>query len=736
MGLQTDTVKNFEKINSLIDSSRFNEAFLLLKNKWINLPGSSKYLNYLKEKESGYKYLLDYIAEGHSDPNLEQVISRLKDDLHSNNELLLRELTLKDSSDIYSSTRRMFSHRQVSLSSLLDDLRQTINETFSNAPDEARRVVTLTIWTKIKEVFNFVWTISPDDLEDLETLSALFDDSFWPEYFKSLLISAIILGNLSYFNPSTLELLLSVMETEESTDLKARAAVGATLLSLIQSKRVSENINIKSHWLLFRENEELRKLVDDAIFSIIQTCDTKRIDNKMREEVIPGLMKINPEILNKFKNINSDSEDFLSDANPHWEEFLENSEIGDKLKEINDLQMEGADVMVTAFSNLKSFPFFNDLAAWFLPFTAGFYEFADISFISDDNGVLRMTSVMCDSDIHSFLLSLSSMPKDKRDLMLSNMQARMKEASEAMADAVAGPIEKNPATIMRHVLQDLYRFFKFYRKRNDFRDPFSNPVAINQFQPAVSILDLKPEKLRLVAEFYFKNKYYDEASGMFELVDSLDKDDFSLWEKIGYSHDRMHRYDKAVEWYQKSEIVNPENKWLVKKLALALKNGGKPEKALKYYKKALTAEPENFHLLMSYGESLLSSGQTEEALKQFYHALYLKPDKIAPQRAVAWTELLNHNPEKALEIYKKLISENSADQNDRLNGAHAALAMDRFKEAVDLYNGFVNNSPDKDIKNLVLALRDDNETLKKLNIKTSDLRLIVDIIRYKNQFIS
>ena len=33
------------------------------------------------------------------------------------------------------------------------------------------------------------------------------------------------------------------------------------------------------------------------------------------------------------------------DKNPEWQEILEQSGIADKLKELNDLQLEGADVL-------------------------------------------------------------------------------------------------------------------------------------------------------------------------------------------------------------------------------------------------------------------------------------------------------------------------------------------------------------------------------------------------------
>ena len=234
----------------------------------------------------------------------------------------------------------------------------------------------------------------------------------------------------------------------------------------------------------------------------------------------------------------------------------------------------------------------------------------------------------------------------------------------------------------------------------------------------------------MIAEFYFKNKYYDEASGFFELIDRFEPGDFNVWEKLGFSHDRMQRYAEAVEWYRKAEIINPANSWLIKKIAVALKNAGNPGEALIYYEKSLAEEPENYHLLMSVGQCLLSLDRPGDALRHFYHAQYLKPDKTDTLRAVAWSELLAGNHEKAKEQYSKLLKATDVVSSDFLNAAHCALASGDLKNAGKMYAEFVNRTEKRDITALLIALRDDAETLKKLGIKTADLRLIVDKIRY------
>lgn len=730
MGNQTNARSIYDKISKLISSSRYNEAFLLLKNEMKKYAHLKKEFDKLTTTEKTYRYMLDYISEGNVDPSRFDMMEQIRDVLRNANEIVWREANLTDSSDLYSSTRRLEQLRKTNIQTYLDKFRESYNEDLKNSPSLENPRLSVSQATSLDEMFNYVWTMNGVDNEEYEVLSDSLNDDTLPEYYKALMISSIILGNLNYFDPVSFEILLSQYEQSQSSTVKARALVGILLISLLHSERIAGNINLYSRFLLSAGDEAFKNHINDGLLKIIRTYDTNRIDNKMRNEVIPGLMKMNPEILDKFRNMASESEDFLSDGNPNWEEFLENSELGDKLREINELQLEGADVMVTAFSNLKNFPFFNNVSNWFLPFIKGHYLFESLPDDLVNESSSRMSLLMCDSDINSFILSLTTMPEQHRNKVIGNFESQLKEAKEALGDAIGETEEKTFSKLINHSLQDLYRFFKFFRKKADFKDPFANPFLSNHIEPLLQVLSISSDNIRLVAEFYFKNKYFAEAAGMFELYDKLNPGDFNVWEKIGFCYDRMGMFDKAAEWYLKADLVNPDNTWLHKKIAISLKNAGEPGKASEYYKRALDNEPENYHLLMSAAQCFLDNDSHQEALKHFYHAQYIKPEKIGPLRAIAWTELLAHNFDKASNLYQKLIQHPEADNTDFLNTAHSALAVKDFKSALNYYRKFVDNSENKDITNLVLAFKNDAPSLKKIGIPTADLRLIIDKIRY------
>ena len=91
----------------------------------------------------------------------------------------------------------------------------------------------------------------------------------------------------------------------------------------------------------------------------------------MREEIIPEMMK-NPKL--NLEGLDEDAEDH----NPEWEEWIDRSGITDKLRELGELQMSGADVYMSTFSQLKQFPFFRKISHWFYPFDPQYQDIAKI----------------------------------------------------------------------------------------------------------------------------------------------------------------------------------------------------------------------------------------------------------------------------------------------------------------------------------------------------------------------
>ena len=89
---------------------------------------------------------------------------------------------------------------------------------------------------------------------------------------------------------------------------------------------------------------------------LLRSQETEKIDKKMREEIIPEMMK-NVGIMRNMKfGFEEIAEE--NDRNPDWEKAFEESGLGDKIREMNELQLEGADVYMSTFAQLKSLSIF------------------------------------------------------------------------------------------------------------------------------------------------------------------------------------------------------------------------------------------------------------------------------------------------------------------------------------------------------------------------------------------
>lgn len=724
----TSTKQQYNKIRQLINSSRFNESFALLKSLTSDSDAFKTARHNLLSSETIYRYLLSYLSEGKEDPGRDKILEDIREQLLRTNDLVFRNILLSESSDAYSSVKRMQTLKKPDLRILLENFKEIYLS--SDERGENPLKITPQLSEALYSIFDYVWTMFGNQTNDYEILSSALTDEKIPDILKNMVIAAILLGNTAFYDQDSFSALLDAFDAGQSLEVNARLIVAITIILKLYYPRIERIENLRSRLLLMKENPEFSQLLNFAFMELVRTFDTARISSKMQNEIIPGLMKINPDIIDKMRNLASESEDFLSDSNPEWEEIIESSGIQDKIQEINDMQMEGADIMMTTFANLKTFPFFNIVPNWFLPFVPSYHEIESLNIPMAEKLLPKLSLAMCDSDIYSFLFSLKGIPADRSQMVVRNMEQQMQQAEEIMTSPTGDNHEKKIQRALRHFIRDIYRFFKLYRKKSDFFDPFSNPITKDMAVSLNNLALIDLETIRKAAEFFFKYGYHKEAATLFEILSSNENEDFSIWEKIGFCYERSMDYKTAVDWYKKAELINPGSHWLQKKLALCLKNAGLYSEAINYYHQVLEREPENYHLLMSAGQCLLEAGDYEKALQHFLHADYLKPERKDARRAIAWTRMLMKDYEKADSYFEKLTQDSGAEKTDFLNAALCAMASNNLPHAINLYRKFLSLTNNNDFRELMTALRDDASVIKSLGISSSNLRLVIDKLRY------
>ena len=718
-----------EKVNQLLDNSSLHEAFRMLRAR-MSAQGDPRLQDRLNSLEDTYKYMIHYMVEGFDDAGRDAVTSDIAEQLRMINDSLERRRIMVDSPDLYSSTRRFENIRKATLATRMSEYRAAHSKALLAASADGALPIIREADEALSALFSYIWTMYGATDDEYRLLGEAMADEAISFEAKAQIISALLLGNLAYYDRNGLNTLLDTYEADYDERLSARALIAIILILAAHPERVRNDRKLKARLSLWKDSIITYRRMREVLMSIIRSRDTQRISSKMQNEVLPELMKLRPEILSKLKNISRDSDMEMLDVNPEWEDLLNKNGLGDKLKELTEMQMDGGDVMMMAFSNLKSYPFFNTVGNWFIPFSTRHSEIQSLGadILGGFSQLLDIDGVMCDSDKYSFALSLAKMPEAQRNMMSSRMEEQMSQLKDAIADRkLKSSLPKFDSEVTRYV-RDIYRFFKLYHKKQEFNDPFAKPLDFMNLPVVAELLD-DEEILNLVGEFYFKRGYYAESLPILLRQDNTNGADPLRWEKIGYCYNSLNNLDEAVVWYKKAELLNPDSPWLVKKLALCNRLLGNFQEASEYYDKALQYSPDNYSLQMSAGNCLLESGKVKEALGHFYHADYIKPDKPATYRAIAWGEMQGGNYDKSIAYYGKVTLLPETTPSDFINLGHAYYLSGNLKKAVESYAKSVRQ-PSGSIANFEKEMLGDTDLLVKGGRTPEEIRLIIDKVKY------
>ncbi len=635
-------------------------------------------------KES-FGYLQRYALSGVTDPSRAQQMSQISNDILSVSASILRQSQIEDSSKLYFSKLRY--ERLQSDSSILSlvagyrKLYNSISMKYLGKPD-ADVSENETIERMAGRIFDVVWTTSPLTAEDEDVLTGIATDESLPLYFKELVLSAVMLGALEYYDERRMVLLARYyLSGVPHLEVKALCAM---LLAVWVNRDGLSGKKFHDVFNAVTDRKEWEADFKMAFLEFVRARDTERISRTMTEEIIPQIIKLRPNINKIVSEMESIDELSLSEENPEWAELFDKSGLSDKLQQLNDLQMSGGDVMMSTFSNLKSFPFFHEISNWFLPF---YPEHSSVSRIlgniaTDLGNIISATPTMCDSDKYSILMTMDQLPASNRRMMFEQFQMQVNHMSE-LRNSELNPEAVSRENVANKYVQDLYRFFKLFRRKGEFVNPFASPInlaAVGIISPTLG--DVEP--VRVVAEFYFKYKYYTEASELFSLILSRGGADAQVYQKAGYCRQQAGLFGEALDMYLRSELMRPDSLWTLRRIAYCYKMTGNPQKALAYFEKVAAAKPSDASLALSMGHCYVESGDYDNALKCYFKVEFLDPDSGKALRPIAWCALMKGDYERSEKYYAKVLS-GSPSSTDYLNYGHLMMAMGRYDEAVRYY---------------------------------------------------
>ena len=724
--------EQYQHIILLLEQRRLKEAqsqlaaFLWNSSDWT-------LRNRLEQVQTSYRYMLQYMLQGVNDPERQKLYRQLLTETWEIADQARFSLLDGVSTHYYHSLRNKrgnlpaeydIATLQKVLESFPDDMavcqlmpdHQGLDAVLKRH-EETAQVLFLATWC------NSDWTA-----EDEQQAKGLLESELLPVNDLCLFTSAVMLSLLECFDTRKFSWLLDAIMHADNR-VSQRALVGLAIVLQAHPTRLSLYPELTARLSLFNEDGSFGKQLTRVYIQLLRSQETEKIDKKMREEIIPEMMR-NVNIMRNMKYGFEDNATDENDRNPDWEKAFEQSGLGDKIREMNELQLEGADVYMSTFAQLKSYPFFKEPHNWFYPF-----DMQHSSVVKEfglkpagDNAILSLilqSGFFCNSDKYSLCFTMAHIPQAQRNMMLSQMTSQ--DLSDLMDESKSSSLQQyalRAEVISNQYIHDLYRFFKLSQRRYEFRDIFKEEIALHRI-PALKEILCKPEHLIAVANFHFRKEHHTEALAIYQELIDLNLADADIFQKTGYCLQKEKRYKEAVSAYRKADVLKPDHVWTIRHLATCYRQMRDFTSALEYYKKAETIQPENHNILFYTGSCLAELERYEEALQYFFKLDFMENNSVKAWRAIAWCSFVSGKYEQAMKYYEKILASKPL-ATDYLNAGHVAWRLGNLEKAANFYSKAAHESGSRETFWEIFSK--DKEMLIKQGIDEKDIPLMMDLL--------
>lgn len=511
---------------------------------------------------------------------------------------------------------------------------------------------------------------------------------------QQLIVSAVMLSALEYFDMAKFQTLLRVYERATDERVRQRALVGwvLTIDSRLAASIYPELIPMVEK-LLEDENcrQELMELQKQIIFCLNAEQDTQTI----QKEIMPDLLK-NQQFRMTRNGIEELEEDPMEDILHPGEQERRLEQMEESFQRMVNMQKQGSDIYFGGFSQMKRFSFFDELSNWFVPFYINHPAVSEAMNKAGENNFLRLMTErgqFCDSDKYSFVFAfqqvIDRLPQNLRD-MLGRGEVSINEMAAEEMDS--------KAFIRRIYLQDIYRFFRLFPQRAKFVNPFDPDTARYLFfaAPVFSKTHLEP-MFNEVAAFLLKQRRTREAALVLSNIGEARRD-FQYWMMAGYLAQHYQNVEKVpvngyddLQCYTKALELQPGHERALKGYGKSLFMRGMYAEALDTYNQLVTINPEKKSYRLNRAVCMTNLGQYTGAIQDLYRLNYESPEDQDVNRVLAWTLVCEGKYESAEKIYAQLLKDDS-QADDLLNYGYCLWFSGHIDDAADCFHRFLKET--------------------------------------------
>jgi len=732
-------IKKHNHITDLISRKQVRQSINLIK-ELIEISKNGDHRQQLENIENTYKNMVKYTIEGVHDPERHKVLTRMLQSLLELADRVKQEILARYSGWhtywLKENSLKEQSLAGISIIETIDDLafkeeldawlRQAGTVSPDPESEHARKHRQL-----VDNIFNHLWLTDKYGEAETELIKLIIRSGKFEWHEQSLFVSAITLSSLRFWESEKIQILASLYR-DKTEQISERALAGLLLVLYYYDKRIQIYPEVKELLVELSEDSNFREHLKITILQIIRSGETEKISKKLHDEILPRVAELRPRLEDKLDLDNLLPEDLMEGKNPDWSDmFKESEDLYKTMEEFSRLQMEGADVYMSAFANLKNFDFFRKILNWFMPFYPD-HEAIDVLYrdevlaagTNELAEALYKTPFICNSDKYSLVLNLQHLPASQKEMMLKVFRLELEGLEQMRDEEIDIDPTKGFKTNVTQYLQDLYRFFKLSPYKKEFDDVFRGTLDFHRTTLFRTVLR-DNESITTFADYYFGKDFYNEALDLYTEMLKDNPDEAQLYEKTGYCYQQLAEYEKALEMYSRAEMLDRKI-WTLKKIGFCNRRLGKHGEALKNYLAAEKMDPGNMHTLAMIGHCYLDMEDFDSALKFYFKVEYNDPDNTRILKPIAWCYLVQGKYGQSKKYFDK-ISKGKMNGHDYINAGHLALCMGDRMGAIDYYRrSIIEGKMDK--SDFLEIFNDDAAMLITNNIDPDDLPIITDYL--------
>jgi len=692
---QNDTLN---EIMALVIGRQLGKSIDALENYLLTHPRQAD-MDALNSLRADYRLMADYWQRGFDDPQRETVYNQLLHRMYALTANIITNWQIADSSFLKALHLRPRKTRadwsMTSVRAQMEDFVGSLamlqlNKDVQNSGSSSQQLHQHH-WQLMNDLFDYIAT----SRQWRQQLADVFLDMLLSPTLSSndqqMVISAITLSTLQVFCPQKFRVLAEVCRQSTDEHVRQRALVGWVLAACCSDATA---------WRLFPEvgdsiaaicqDEQTRNELAELQMQLIYCTEADSDTHTIQKEILPDIMNGSNIKVTRQGLVEMD-EDTLDDI-LHPEDAEENMERMEKsMKRMVDMQRQGADIYFGGFSQMKRFPFFNQLSNWFVPF---YSQHPDISQIWNNTRGKRFLKAItrlgafCDSDKYSFVLAFNHVLDRLPQSML-----KLIEEGEATAIPLGGEVaeeqQETPPFMRRLYLQDLYRFYRLFATRSEFFNPFEHTVFFSH--PLLSVPALSSQMLG-VARFLLKRRRYADAVSVLTNIPKEQQHDFQYYMMLGTAlqHHPSPSHLSTMACYRLALELQPDNEKAQAALARSLFACQDYEEALDIYQTLLTQQPDHRFYQLNAAVCLIHLQRSDEALKMLFKLSYLYPDDLSVSRVLAWALTLNGKYEQADKLYSQLITTEEPLPADMLNYGYSLWLSGQIVNAISMFRQYIS----------------------------------------------